>query len=103
MPPSTSRLSFIDCYTVLDQALASKLGLRLTFEDPGSARSFQLRLNTARRLNREDNAETYDATHPLHNASEYDTLLIRLKANGEGSVVIVEKVDRGMQIEEIEG
>lgn len=102
MVTSPSRLSYVDCYSVLDRALASTSGLRVTFTDVGSARSFQLRLNKARRINRDDNAEVYDASHPLHGASEYDTLLIKLKSNGSGSVVLIEKVDREMQIEEIE-
>lgn len=106
MVTSPSRLSYLECYTILDRAMASNLGLRLTFPDVGAARSFQLRLNKARRINRDDNAEVYDASHPLYGASEYDTLTIRLKANGaadgSGTVLVIEKVDREMQIEEIE-
>lgn len=102
MVTSSSRLSYIDAYEVLDRALAARRGVRITFEDVGAARSFQLRLNKARALNREDNAETYPAGEPLHGRSEYDTLLIQFRSNGEGTFILVEKIDREMQIEEIE-
>lgn len=102
MATSNSRLSYTHEYETLDRALLSPKGLRCTFPSEGSARSFQQRLNTARRKNREDNAATYPDGHPLHGASEYDTLQIRLRTNGSGSAVLIEKMDREMQIEEIE-
>lgn len=102
MVTSTSRLSFTDCYDILDRALESERGVRITCEDEGQARHLRTRLHSARQIHRRDNAETYPLGDPRHGSSEYDVLTVKLRANGKGVFLLVEKVSTGMQIEEIE-
>lgn len=101
MPTSSSRFSYSDCLEIFDRALASERGVRLRFPDKGAARQYRMRLNKARSLHREDNAETYDAEHPLHGRSEYDIFIIKVKQNGEGWEVLLEKNDVNMVIEDL--
>ena len=102
MATSTSRLSFSDCYDILDRALATPRGLRLSFPVEGDARHFRTRLHAARSLHRRDNAATYPEGDPKHGSSEYDPLTVKLRANGKGWVLLIEPVSATMQIEEIE-
>lgn len=101
MVTSNSKLSFDDCFDALDRALASARGIRLSFTSEGAARHFRTRLHTARRLDREANAETYEEGHPLHGTSQYDPLVVKLHlANGE-STLVIEKIKLTAKIEEI--
>lgn len=103
MTTSTSKVSYIDCYDALDRALASAKGIRLRFTDRGAAWSFRLKLNRARAINREDNAEIYDLGHPLHGRSEYDKFQIYLREGDEGEwFLLIIPVNNSMVIEEIE-
>jgi hypothetical protein len=93
MVTSTSRLAFADCYDLLDKALEAPDGIRFAVSDIGLANQFRVRLHTARRINREDNKDTYDKDHPLYGRSIYDTLVVRIREI-EGKVfVYITKVD----------
>lgn len=80
----SSRLSYSDCYPLMDQALKDPTGVRTLIGDKGEAKHFRLRLNNARLLERKINKQTYDPTHPLHDASEYDELVFRVLEDTEG-------------------
>lgn len=101
MTASTSSLSFTDCYDVLDQAMISAKGIRVKFDSRETAWHFRTRLYYARARNRIDNAESYPSDHPLFGRSEYDSLQVRVRENGKGWEVLVEKLNSEMQIEEI--
>jgi hypothetical protein len=90
---STSRLAFHDCYDLLDQAIADDRGIRVKLESQGSATQFRMRLNQARRLDRQDNKEALPEDHPMHGRSEYDKLTIRLFTDDEGSWIHIERLD----------
>lgn len=79
MSASTSRLSYSDCYDILDQAVANTQGIRVQVPDLGAGNNLRLRLHQARKLDREDNKETYPEGHKLHGRSIYDPLVNRLK------------------------
>lgn len=79
MVTSSSLLSFSDCTELMDRALAEPKGLRVSFKSMGPARHFRVRCHQARKLHRQQNAETYELSHPLHGRSEYDALLVRIR------------------------
>lgn len=96
MPTSTSRLSYEDCFIYFDQALADPKGLAMAFEFSGDARQFRLRMNAARKIDREDNARTYadNPEHPLFGRSQYDQLQLKIRQGENATYLIVEKVDK---------
>jgi hypothetical protein len=87
----TSRGSYRDVYDVLDRAMDDKEGVRIHFDKEGDAYYFRLRAHQARKLHRKDNAATYERDHPLHGASPYDQLVVRIVPNGDGAYVYLEK------------
>lgn len=85
MSISTSRLSYLDCYAVYDKAVADEEGVRVLMPDLDKATHFRMRMHTARKINRKDNADVYEVGHPMHAASEYDPFVIRLRPASNGS------------------
>lgn len=93
MPTSISLLAYGDCFDYFDQALADPQGIAIIFDYSGDARQFRLRMNAARKLDREENAKTYqdNPEHPLFGRSQYDGLTLKLREgeNGKAYVIIV--------------
>ncbi len=84
MVASTSRLSYKDCFELMDRALADDRGIRVKFLSGGDAWSFRLRLNAARVIDRKENVSTYDEEHPMYGVSIYDRLISKIrKINGQ--------------------
>lgn len=79
MSASTSRLSYQDAYDILDRAVANEKGIRVHVPDFGAGNNLRLRLHQARKIDREDNRDTYPEDHKLHGRSVYDPLVARLK------------------------
>lgn len=79
MATSQSRLSYTDCYEVLDKAIANQKGIRVEVSDLGAGRHYRVRLHQARSIDRKDNKETYPEDHKLHGRSVYDQLVVRLR------------------------
>lgn len=84
MVASTSRLSYIDCTELMDQALENTKGIRIGFADKGDALHFRTRMHTARTICRKDNLSEYAPGHPLHGRSQYDVLVVREPKESEG-------------------
>lgn len=79
MPISSSPLAYADCYDAMYRALEDDRGVRLKVDTRGNAEFLRMRLNTARAINREENAKTYPKGEPLHGRSEFDKLMFRIK------------------------
>mgnify|MGYP001604604296 CR=1 FL=1 len=79
MATSQSRLSYSDCYEVLDKAIANQKGIRVQVDDFGAGNNYRLRLHQARAIDRKDNRETFPEGHKLHGRSVYDQLVVRIK------------------------
>lgn len=77
MSTSTSRLSYSDCFELMDRALEDPRGVRVKFPDEGGANYFRLRLHSARKIDRQDNCEIYPKDHPMYGQSPYDQLIAR--------------------------
>lgn len=93
MPTSTSRLSFTDCFDLFNQALSDPEGIAVGFDHQGDARQLQLRMNAARALDREENAEIYseEPEHPLCGRSQYDELQLKLRQAVGRTWVVIER------------
>lgn len=94
----SSNLSFEDCRSALDRALASPNGIRVSFETKGQAYRFRQRLNTFRAKDRARNTSIYPQDHPQHNRSVWDTLVFEL-SEAEPAVLLLP--GHRLQIEEL--
>lgn len=93
MSISTSRASYLDCYQYYDQALEEERGIRIRVQNYDYACHLRQRLHMARKIRREDNADIYpDLDHPLHGASPYDIIVVKIKTEDSGVWVILEKI-----------
>lgn len=102
MPTSTSRLAYEDCFSYFSEALDDPRGVRILLAKPGDAHQLRVRMNAARVLDREANAETYDPSHPLFGRSEFDQVMVRLVAErgSEETWVYIER--RGANVLQIQ-
>jgi len=75
--------AFEDIKDAFDQAMASTKGIKIECKNNGEAIGLRSRFNYFRKLNRADNAKIYDPDLPLHKASIYDKLLLRIPAKGQ--------------------
>lgn len=79
MAASNSRLSYADCYEVLNKAIANEKGIRVQVPDWEAGNYHRLRLHQARAIDRRENKETYPEDHMLYGRSIYDQLVVRIK------------------------
>jgi hypothetical protein len=85
MSLSNSRLSYTDCFALLDRALDEDRGIRIEVADLPAANYLRMRIHHARTIDRQENKVTYpDKDHPLHGRSPYDILVARIEGNGVG-------------------
>jgi hypothetical protein len=102
MSTSTSRLSYVDCYELMDRALDDPRGVRLKFEKEGDARYFRMRLHYARKIDREDNKSVYERDHPMWGISQYDRLCSRIRREREDWYLYLEHSNVGwVEIEDL--
>lgn len=80
----------------MDQALEDDKGGRVRFGDEAAAMHFRARCHQARKIHRAKNAEIYpEPDHPQHGASHYDELILRLRPDGDGCYVYMERLRAG--------
>lgn len=92
MSLSNSRLSYSDCFKLLDQALEESRGIRVQVPNIESANYLRMRIHHARSIDRSDNKHTYeDPQHPLHGRSVYDELIVRIEESGDRGWVYLDK------------
>lgn len=82
MAISSSRISYNDCFDHWDKAVADAIGIRIRFATEQEAWSYNLRLNKARRIDRDENQKTYSTDHPMHTQSVYDEFAVRKRQEG---------------------
>lgn len=93
MAKSSSRLSYGDCYELLDKALAGTKGSRIKVVDRSAAVHLRSRLHYARALDRQDNESVYPEGHALRGRSPYDPLIIKIRKEVSGYWVYMIKSD----------
>jgi hypothetical protein len=90
---STSRLAYSDCFDLMDKAIADPKGIKIKFGENEEAWHFRIRLHTARKIDRKENRDIYDQTHPLHGRSVYDQLTMRIRKVGDHAWLRLERID----------
>ena len=97
MTVSNSRLAYGDCFDLLDKAIADNKGIRVRFDEWKQANYYRMRLHTARAIDRKDNARTFTEDQPMHGRSIYDTIVGRIKEDGDGFFwLYLEKVENNI-------
>lgn len=91
MSLSNSRHAYSDCYDLMDSALNDDYGVRVRMDDRDSAFYFRMRLHQSRKIKREESTTIFPEDHPMYNATPYDPLVIRIKTDGAGIWVYLEK------------
>lgn len=92
MSLSNSRLSYSDCYDLLDRALEEDRGICVTLPSRSAANYLRMRIHHARTIDREENRKTYpDPDAPLHGRSSYDILVLRIEGDDEEGKLYLDK------------
>jgi hypothetical protein len=81
--------------TIFDGAFENGGRARVICKSLGQAVNIRARLHRFRALDRDSNAEIYPADHPMHGASIYDNLLVRLDNGGGKYTLIIEPREVG--------
>lgn len=84
-----SPLAFEDAKEILDQAVASKHGLRVRCATHGAAIRLRARLNHFRAADRLSNKKIYESDHIMYGASVYDRLVISIPQRGSAEEMYV--------------
>lgn len=79
MPFANNVTSYPDCQEHFERALASNKGIRIEFATADEATFQGGRFNAFRVRHRKQNAKIYPADHPMHRASEYDGIMVRVR------------------------
>lgn len=69
--------AFSDCIDYFEKALASSRGIRVEFADWGDATHFVMRMNQARKLERQDARRMFTHDDPRWGKSAFDCLMVR--------------------------
>jgi hypothetical protein len=101
MTTPTSRAAYEPYYEVLDRALESGAGIRIECADQGAAYQFRIRLHSARQIDRELNRESRQPTDPNYGISDYDKLVVRVRADGDKWWVYIQPTAISNHIEEL--
>lgn len=93
----SSRFAYKDCYELMDKALESPTGIKVRIDGIAGwnhAWRLRLRLHSARRIDRKDNAIAFpEIDHPMHGRSEYDTLYVTLDRGEACTWLKIQKID----------
>lgn len=73
-----SKFQFDDLRQLFDKAIESERGIDIRQKSSPAAMAFRHRLNSFRVNDRNDNAQIYPVGDPLHGASVYDAIVIRV-------------------------
>lgn len=94
--------AYDDCFRLFDAAVADPKGARGFIGSREQAKRYQLRMNKARRLAREESCRIYKRDEPQYNKSDYDYLKVTVREDTEGGWwVYVEP--HGEDVSEIQG
>lgn len=101
MALNKSKLAYEQEYEVLDQALESVSGIRFPYPTRSDAHAYQVRLNYARQMDREESHSRLDPADPMFGKSVYDCLRTSLKHEGSKWWIYISVGRKPEGIEEI--
>jgi len=90
---------------VFDRALNAEIGVRVPCHSRGAAINLRSRFNYIRKLDRQENAQTYPPGHSMHGKSQYDQLILRIPGKWEpdSTVLYIEhRVYEAFEIENVQ-
>lgn len=85
MGQSESAHGFPDCRAFLDRCIAAERGGKLIFKNKGSATAFSRRCYTARHREKKRNIKLFPVDDPMHNATAWDILTLRVLEGQTGT------------------
>jgi hypothetical protein len=88
MPFSDQIAAYPDVAELLDKALTSEKGLKLTFSTDAEATINAGRMNHYRSRLRRENAKTFPPGDHRHNTTPYEGLMIKRR----GNIIMIEKL-----------
>lgn len=96
-----SLAAYKECEEHFNQAMESPRGIVLTMPDKSAAVRYRLKLNSYRSLLRKRNKEIYPVDAALHNATEFDYLVVRLDKNDECKLRIEPAISVPVTVEQL--
>lgn len=103
MSLTNSRLAYRDCYEFMEEALKQDIGARASMGTFSDAIAYRNRLNKARQIDRNNNAQTYEPGHVLHGGSRFDELIFTTREDTTGNFwVYAHKTIKPSVVEPIE-
>jgi hypothetical protein len=100
-----SPLAFDDLRVVFQRAMEAPIGLRVICKSRSEAVITRSRLNYLRKMDRKENAITYQSDHPMYMRSVWDRLVLRIPPKGqpdEAVIYIEKRRAENLILEEIE-
>lgn len=94
---SKSIMSYKDCRALLDRALESERGLKVSVGTYGEAVRLRSRIHNFRRMDARENSRVHPSDHPLHNASVYDELVIMIPNKGPDVHILKSEAQNDMR------
>lgn len=88
MSISTSRAAYNDVFERFDRALDDPRGIRIPFDSESAAKAYLARMHNGRKIDRSNNARTYEPDHPMHGQSAYDSLCCTIREGDDGTFFI---------------
>lgn len=103
MVAATSRLSYLDCFDLLERAMDDEVGVRVKFTTPEEAINYRMRIHKARSIDREDNKSIKRPDDPLYGRSEYDQLVCRIEhlPDGPSYLYVAKRTVYDLEIENL--
>ena len=101
---SRSPLAFDDLRQVFQRAMEAERGIRVVCKSRSEAIITRSRMNYLRKMDRKENALTYQSDHPLHMRSAWDKLVLRIPPKGspdENTIYVERRTADNLVIEEI--
>jgi hypothetical protein len=79
-----------DVRDLLDQALATPRGLRVSFPTPEAANAIRMRIYALRKHDSSESRKIYPPDHPTYNRTPYDSLIVRVVGSADGASLVIE-------------
>lgn len=92
MSLSNSRLSYLDCFDLLERATEAPRGIRVEVPSHARGTHLRMRIHQARQIDRFENSRTYPSDHPLHGRSPYDIFTCRVASSDGRHWVYIDRV-----------
>lgn len=101
-----SPLAFEDVREIFNRALESERGITIKCKTRSEAITLRSRMNYLRKVDRKENAVTYQSDHPMYMRSIWDKYLLRLPPKGapdETTIYVMVRTIDELHIEDIPG